>query len=92
MPKLIEKSFVDTFWDNDKRYLADYVNYDNKNWDVRPNMIFAVSLPYSPLSENKQHGVLDVVKSELLTPRGLRTLSPQKRIIQRLLFRRSIDS
>jgi len=40
-------------------------------------MIFAVSLPYSPLSENKQHGVLDKVKSDLLTPRGLRTLSPK---------------
>jgi len=57
--------------------LADYVNGDYKNWDVRPNMIFAASLPYSVLSENKQRGVLDKVKAELLTPRGLRTLSPK---------------
>jgi predicted glycogen debranching enzyme len=77
LPTLIEESFVNTFWDSDRRYLADYVSENYKNWDVRPNMIFAVSLPYSPLSENKQHGVLDIVKSDLLTPRGLRTLSPK---------------
>lgn len=76
-PAIIEESFVDTFWDAKKRYLADFVNGDIKNWDVRPNMIFAVSLPYSPLSENKQHGVLDIVQSDLLTPRGLRSLSPK---------------
>ncbi len=76
-PQIIEDSFVNIFWDSDKRYLADFVNGDYKNWDVRPNMIFAVSLPYSPISENKQHGVLDVVQAELLTPRGLRTLSPK---------------
>lgn len=76
-PAIIEESFVDTFWDSNKRYLADFVNGDFKNWDVRPNMIFAVSLPYSPLSENKQHGVLDIVQSDLLTPRGLRSLSPK---------------
>lgn len=76
-PGIIEESFENTFWDSSKRYLADYVNGDYKNWEIRPNMIFAVSLPYSPLSENKQHGVLDIVKSDLLTPRGLRTLSPK---------------
>ena len=76
-PQVIEESFVNIFWDNDKKYLADFVNGDYKNWEVRPNMIFAVSLPYSPLSENMQHGVLDIVKSDLLTPRGLRTLSPK---------------
>lgn len=76
-PQIIEDSFVNVFWDNKRRYLADYANGDYQNWDIRPNMIFAVSLPYSPLSENKQHGVLDIVKSDLLTPRGLRTLSPK---------------
>ena len=78
-PDIIEESFENTFWDSNRRYLADYVNGDEKNWDVRPNMIFAVSLPYSPLSENKQHGVMDQVSSDLLTPRGLRTLSPKNK-------------
>jgi len=79
-PQIIEDSFENIFWDHKKRYLADYVNGDYQNWDIRPNMIFAVSLPYSPLSENKQHGVLDKVKSDLLTPRGLRTLSPKNEV------------
>lgn len=76
-PEIIKDSFENTFWDPKRRYLADYVNGDYKNWDVRPNMIFAASMPYSVLSENKQRGVLDKVKAELLTPRGLRTLSPK---------------
>ncbi|PLX10166.1 MAG: amylo-alpha-1,6-glucosidase [Marinilabiliales bacterium] len=78
-PDIIKDSFETTFWDPQKRYLADYVNGDYKNWDVRPNMIFAASLPYSVLSENKQRGVLDKVKTDLLTPKGLRTLSPKNK-------------
>ena len=39
-------------------------------------MIFAVSLPYSPIDEGMRKAVVDKVKDELLTPRGLRTLSP----------------
>ena len=39
-------------------------------------MIFAVSLPYSPIDERMRKAVVDKVKAELLTPRGLRTLSP----------------
>ena len=76
-PEIIKTSFSDVFWDNEKGYLADYVNDDYKDWSVRPNMIFAVSLPYSPLKENQAYSILNVVKSELLTNRGLRTLSPK---------------
>lgn len=77
LPELIEKSFVENFWSEEKGYLADYTNGDFKDWAVRPNQILAVSMPYSPLSELQQKIVLDVVESELLTPRGLRTLSPK---------------
>lgn len=77
LPDKIKKSFTNTFWDDEKLYLADYVNGNFKDRSVRPNMIFAVSLPYSPLTILQQKKVLDVVKSELLTPRGLRTLSPK---------------
>jgi predicted glycogen debranching enzyme len=69
-------SFIDTFWDEKRGYLADYVDGSYKNFDVRPNMVFATSLPYTPLNEEKRKKILDVVRSELLTPRGLRTLSP----------------
>lgn len=73
----IKPAFVQTFWDDSKQYLADYVLDDFKDWSVRPNMLFAVSLPYSPLNEEKMAAVLAVVKSELLCPRGLRSLAPK---------------
>ena len=58
-------------------YLADYVYHDGaKNLDIRPNMLLACSLPYSPLNEYEQQKVFTVVEAYLLTPRGLRTLSP----------------
>jgi glycogen debranching enzyme len=69
-------SFVETFL-NQYGYLHDYVDGDYKEWDVRPNMIFAVSLEYSPLSLEQKKSVLDVCTKELLTPKGLRTLSPK---------------
>jgi predicted glycogen debranching enzyme len=77
IPNLIKGSFKSTFWDKEKKYLADYVTYDYKNWQVRPNMIFAASLPFSPLEKEIKKSIIDIVKKELLTKRGLRTLSPQ---------------
>jgi len=76
-PDLIKASFKNTFWDKEKAYLADYVDGDYKDWSVRPNMVFACSLPFSMLGEEENKLVLDKIKSELLTPRGLRTLSPK---------------
>jgi predicted glycogen debranching enzyme len=76
IPALIKKSFNDTFWNDKKGYLADYVNGDYKDWSVRPNMVFATSLPYSPLNDDRKKSILDVVQRELLTPKGLRTLAP----------------
>lgn len=68
-------AFIKTFWNG--FYLDDYVvdNYHNK--EVRPNMIWAVGLPYSPLDRKQQKAVVDICTRELLTPRGLRTLSPK---------------
>lgn len=76
-PDQIKGSFVATFWSDEKSYLADYVNGTQKDWSVRPNMIIAAALDYSPLTEEMKKAVIDVVTSELLTPRGLRTLSPK---------------
>ena len=69
--------FKQTFWDKEKGYLADCVYNNNKDFAVRPNMIFAVSLPYSPISVKIRQLIVEKVKKELLTPRGLCTLSPQ---------------
>lgn len=77
--KLAEKvklSFVEEFWDDKRGYLADYINGNYKDWAIRPNMVFAASLAYSPLEESQMSSVLEIVKSKLLTSRGLRSLSP----------------
>lgn len=74
--KSIEKSFPETFV-NGYNYLFDSVSGSGVDWSVRPNMIFAVSLPYSPLTRIQRRAVLDIVTKELLIPKGLRTLSPK---------------
>ncbi len=77
LSKIIPNSFKETFWSKDMGYLADYVNGDFKDFSIRPNMVFATSLPYMPLSEKIRQLILQLIKKELLTPRGLRTLSPK---------------
>ncbi len=69
-------SFVETFL-NEYGYLYDYVDGRMVDWSVRPNMVFAVALDYSPLDQKQRRGVLDVCTRELLTPKGLRSLSPK---------------
>jgi predicted glycogen debranching enzyme len=77
LPELIKESFNEIFCDPGRGYLADYVNdEEGKNYFVRPNMVIAVSLPYSMLDKEQMKKVLDVADKELVTPRGLRTLSP----------------
>ena len=73
---LTKQSFVDTFV-NEYGYLLDYVDGNMMDWSVRPNMIFAVALDYSPLSQQQMKSVVDICTRELLTPKGLRSLSPK---------------
>lgn len=76
---LVEKvaeSFRRTFWINHHRGLADVVNETGRDDACRPNQIFAVSLAHSPLTSEQQHSVVEVVRKELLTPYGLRSLAP----------------
>jgi predicted glycogen debranching enzyme len=72
----VAASFRQAFWINAFRGLNDVVDGSRNDAAVRPNQIFAVSLPNSPLSEDQQHAVVELVRRELLTPAGLRTLSP----------------
>ncbi|MBP1667435.1 MAG: amylo-alpha-1,6-glucosidase, partial [Bacteroidetes bacterium] len=76
LPELIKDSFIKAFWDPQKGYLADVVDYTTKDWSVRPNQVIAVSMDYSMLAPDIKKEVLNVVQRDLLTPRGLRTLSP----------------
>ncbi len=73
----LKNSFIRNFWDKTKGYLADFTFEDFRDWSVRPNMVLAASLPYSPLDDEQKKQVLDIVEKALLTPRGLRTLSPR---------------
>ncbi|WP_289712636.1 glycogen debranching enzyme N-terminal domain-containing protein [uncultured Muribaculum sp.] len=69
-------AFITTFL-NDYGYLYDYVNGKYSDPAVRPNMAIAIGLDYSPLERRQRKSVLDIVTRELLTPKGLRTLSPK---------------
>lgn len=72
----MKQPFIDMFL-NDSGYLYDYVDGRYSSPDVRPNMAVAIGLDHSPLDRRQRKGVLDVVTRELLTPKGLRTLSPK---------------
>jgi predicted glycogen debranching enzyme len=74
--EVIASSFVRTFWNAHLECLYDCVRDGEVDYSTRPNQVFAVSLPYSPLSRKQQVGVLNAITEKLLTPFGLRTLAP----------------
>jgi len=71
----VAESFRKAFWISPFRGLADVVDGNRRDCSIRPNQIFAVSLPNSPLLPEQQSVVVEVVRRELLTPYGLRTLA-----------------
>jgi len=72
----VAASFSKLFWNESKGYLNDCILPDGSvDATLRPNQIFAVSLPFSPLTPQQQKAVVDVVRRDLLTPYGLRTLA-----------------
>lgn len=76
MASLCKDAFVATFLNN-YGYLYDYVDGNMVDWSVRPNMILAAALDYSPLEQSQKKSVVDICTRELLTPKGLRSLSPK---------------
>lgn len=75
----IKDNFTKTFWSDSLGHLADYVGPDGMSQETRPNQLYAVALDYSPVDEFIQAAVMRVVRRELLTTRGIRTLSPKDR-------------
>lgn len=75
----IKDNFTKTFWSDSLGHLADYVGPDGMSRETRPNQLYAVALDYSPVDEFIQAAVMRVVRRELLTTRGIRTLSPKDR-------------
>ena len=73
---MVKTSFNQKFWDDDRKCLHDVLVDNNGDARTRPNQILSLSLPYPVLAENRWRDVLRVVEAELLTPVGLRSLSP----------------
>ncbi len=70
------RSFKEVFL-NEHGYLLDYVDDGFISWSVRPNMLIASSLEYSPLTTPERKKIFDICTKELLTPKGMRSLSPK---------------
>lgn len=70
-------SFNHVFWNEEAGCLYDVVNGDTRDAAIRPNQVLAVSLTNSMVAPKRAKSILGVVERELLTPRGLRTLSPR---------------
>lgn len=72
----VSQSFKKIFL-NEYGYLLDYVDGPMMDWSVRPNQIFAIALDFSPLDLKERKKVLDICTKELVTPKGIRSLSPK---------------
>ncbi len=80
LPNAVQ-SFVKQFWDPEKKHLADVVDLNHErgaiDWSLRPNQVFAVGgLPFATVPRKIAASIVEAVERELLTPAGLRTLSP----------------
>jgi glycogen debranching enzyme len=76
MADKVREGFCELFWNKSKGYLNDCILPDGSVDDsLRPNQIFAVSLPFSPLSLSQQKSIVKAIQKHLLTPYGLRTLN-----------------
>ncbi|MCK9302326.1 MAG: amylo-alpha-1,6-glucosidase [Bacteroidales bacterium] len=70
-------SFLEAFWSQEHGYLCDFFNDKEKNYLIRPNQLIAIAMRYTPLSMPQSMSILKVVHEELMTPRGIRSLSPR---------------
>ncbi len=75
--ELIKENFQKLFWNPSRGCLADYVDNSGQHMEIRPNQIYAVCVKYSPVDEELVPSILKVVDNELVTSRGIRTLSPR---------------
>lgn len=77
MSEIAGESFVGQFWNELDECLFDVVDHEKRDASIRPNQLFAVSLHHSMLDQSRSRKVVDKVEAELLTPVGLRSLSPR---------------
>ena len=74
---LIKANYQKTFWNEQVGCLADYVDNEGQHMEIRPNQIYALSVAYSPVDEALAPSILRIFDNELVTARGIRTLSPR---------------
>jgi predicted glycogen debranching enzyme len=72
----VKKSFNDLFWCENRQYFYDYVDGDYFNDDLRPNQIYAISLPFDLVPADRAYMAYVAITDHLLTPKGLRSLAP----------------
>jgi len=75
LSRLVQQHFLRSFV-SPRGFLYDRVTDSFQDLSVRPNMLIAASLPFTPVPKYHAALILDVVEKELLTPVGLRTLAP----------------
>ena len=77
LAEVVKESFCKKFWNADKACLKDVISGTDADEQIRCNQIWAVSLPFSLLSEEQEKAVVETVFQKLYTPYGLRTLAPE---------------
>ncbi len=77
LARRVKDSFVRAFWMEEKGYLKDVISGTRADEQIRCNQIWAVSMPFTMLSREREKRVVDTVYRHLYTPCGLRTLSPE---------------
>jgi len=94
--KLLNKKFIyeeilenvkrnfEIFWNEEKGYLYDVIFNNNYDESIRPNQIFAISLPFNVINNERGRKIFNVVFEELYTPYGLRTLSKNSENYRRI--------
>nr|WP_319401368.1 glycogen debranching enzyme N-terminal domain-containing protein [uncultured Carboxylicivirga sp.] len=73
----VKESFIKYFWLEEQGYLADCYDNGEQDKSIRPNQLLAAALPFSPLNSDQRKSVIDIIKKELVTQKGIRSLSPQ---------------
>jgi len=75
--RMISENYMKTFWNPSMGYLADYVDNWGQHMEVRPNMLYAIWAEKSPVDDETAQRIMHVIDRELVTGRGIRTLSPR---------------
>jgi predicted glycogen debranching enzyme len=75
----VKNRFQELFWNEKRGCLYDVIRDGHRDESIRPNQILSLSLPFPLFEGKKAHGVLETVEQKLLTPFGLRSLSPEDR-------------